>query len=218
MEKNNRTIAAIASALLTMACMASTCAAVSANEFIPPAKAAASASDMTAGCQTHSREYDLTIERLNIMCSRSIDVKITHNGFYRQKSIKLDGRKAIGAKEDGSYILGSWELIDSRKDNAKGISKNIDLHIDGDYVMLAYSFDIVWGTDFPYSGVFWDATRGDKRGAELKSVEITTDGTIRNADIEFGVEYYKSDNNYNHPYIFGQKFVNCDSHTEWKPN
>ena len=171
MKNTKRTVTSIAAAILTMACMASTAAAVSANEFIPPAKvAAASASDMTDGCRLNTREYELAMERLNIMRNRSIDVNIRHDGFYRQKTIKLYGRKAIGARNDGSYILGNWELIDSRKDNEKGISNNIDLNIDGNYVMLAFSIDIVWGTDFPYSGVFWDATRGDMKGTELKSV------------------------------------------------
>ncbi len=80
--------------------------------------------------------------------------------------------------------------------------KTEKFYIPGDYVQFAFSFDVTWGTDFPYSGVFWD--RSSEHSWE--KIYIRMEGAVRNAGVTIKV---------------GNKTVviesNCDSHSEWRP-
>ncbi|MBP3270614.1 MAG: hypothetical protein J6M17_00115, partial [Ruminococcus sp.] len=74
--------------------------------------------------------------------------------------------------------------------------------ISGDYVNFAFSYDIVGGTDFPYSGVFWTRSHD----TDWDRINIHLSGSCRMADVSI--------------YIGEEKVVgvtNCGSHSEWKP-
>lgn len=115
--------------------------------------------------------------------------------WYSLKASKLYGRKITGVNPDGSWILGAWELLD----NTPSLDRMIT--VDGRYYAFAYSFDIVWGTDWPYSGIFYSNV-----DVHPQAIRITLDGTCRMANININVD--------------GKTVVhetNCSSHKEWKP-
>ena len=115
-----------------------------------------------------------------------IHVKTDTANAYVTKHQKLFGRKITGINEDGTFKLGNWECI---LDAANG---NKELDISGSYAEFGFEFDIVWGTDWPYSGVFWTA---DKEA--VNDIFIDMSGTCRNAGIEIKVNgkrvFYDSD-------------------------
>ena len=67
---------------------------------------------------------------------------------------------------------------------------------------FAYSFDVTWGTDHPYSGVFWT----DDDNTDWDSIYIITFGTCRMVDIDI----YMGDERVVHE-------DDCDAHSEWTP-
>ena len=76
-------------------------------------------------------------------------VNVDSCGFYHAKNVKLYGRKCLGIDDNGNWILGSWELLNLEESFHGGTETSFD--IPGVYVSFAFSFDITWGTDFPYS-------------------------------------------------------------------
>ena len=130
-------------------------------------------------------------------------VNIDSCGFYHAKNVKLYGRKCLGIDDNGNWILGSWELLNLEESFHGGTGTSFD--IPGVYVSFAFSFDITWGTDFPYSGVFLDEnSRFFAKDWHELTIEIG--GAVRTASIEIDV-----DNNV----LFEDD--NCSSHSEWKP-
>ena len=73
-------------------------------------------------------------------------------GLYMNKSIKFYGRKIVDVADNGDYILGKWEILYEANDTWGGKT----FEITRDYAQFAFSFDIKWETDFPYSGIIWD--------------------------------------------------------------
>ena len=217
MKNNKRTMTGMAAMLLASACIASTAAAVSAEANAP---SAANAYTVTAG---HRYErppgysiqewYNIQVARLRSMREREVKVTISSSdALYYLKSSKFYGRKAIVViPEESSLILGPWEVINTSTDHYNRFK------ITGDYVMLAYSGDIVWGTDFPFSGIFWNEPIVD-----LTKVDIKWTGGCRNANIEINTYYTEAYHAYGYEleeYWECQKIKisNCDSHSEWKP-
>ena len=131
-------------------------------------------------------------------------VSIENWGFFTAKNVKLYGRKCLGIDEyTGNWILGKWEQLNENTSFIAG--RGIQFDIDGEYMCFAFSYDITWGTDFPFSRVFLDenckyfATEWDK-------LQIQMWGAVRTAclDINLGDHAYLSE-------------TNCSSHSEWKP-
>ena len=69
-------------------------------------------------------------------------------------------------------------------------------------VYFAYSLDIMWGTDWPYSGIFWTCPNGEI----AKKIDIYATGLVRLVVFFIKVNDYP---------VFSD--MNCDSHSEWRP-
>ncbi|MBQ5316410.1 MAG: hypothetical protein J6I96_02545 [Oscillospiraceae bacterium] len=148
-------------------------------------------------------------DRLRRMRNDVIYVRIREPSWYHLKSTKLYGRKVLDVDNNGDFIIGDWELITSKADSKV-------FTISGDYVCFAYSGDITWGTDFPFSRVFWNEPHRD-----VEEVVITWGGGCRNASISINVKYNQAwgtwagfNNSGLNEYISEN---NCSAHSEWKP-
>lgn len=143
-------------------------------------------------------------EQLTTLRGVKKEVTVLNCGGYTAKNVKLYGRKIVSVDNKGEYVLGNWELLGGGASTLSGIGLGgYSLTISGDYVSFAFSFDVKSGTDFPYSGVFWN----DVYNYGWDEINIELSGTCRMADIEISVG--------------GRKVVdewNCSSHTEWTPN
>ena len=136
--------------------------------------------------------------QLERLCNKTITVKISNYGLYAAKNIKLYGRKAVGVDHDGNFILGKWEQIKSVSTLVGGTG----FTASGEYVAFAFSYDVVWGTNFPFSGIFWNKVHWDG----WNEIDIRLTGTCRMA----GVKIYVGDE-------LAVDESNCSAHKEWKP-
>ena len=147
--------------------------------------------------------------RLSIMRGKKIKIDFSEPTWYDLKSSKLYGRRVVGIAPNGEFLIGDWELLDENTEN--------HFHeVSGDYVAFAYSGDITWGTDFPFSRVFWNEPYRN-----VSDIRISWGGGVRNASITITVDH-------NAPWwaIKGTNLdqqrtgiwdTNCSSHSEWKP-
>ena len=129
----------------------------------------------------------------------SVHVTITCDGGYYQKSSKLYVRKVTGVDQDGNFILSGWEKVYDRSDVP--FNDTYTVILPGTSVCFAYSFDVRIGTDFPYSGVFWN-----KPDVQVSNITIAADGLVRTPSIKITVD--------------GTTVVNesnCSAHSEWTP-
>jgi len=148
-------------------------------------------------------KYGSQLDYLESRQNTKKKVTIYNYGLYHAKNVKLYGRKCLGVDDYGDWILGDWELICS-EDSLHGCT-GYGYNITGDYFSFAFSFDITWGTDFPYSGVFLDQS-SPCFASDWNELNIEIGGAVRTASIEIDV-----DNNV----LFEDD--NCSSHSEWKP-
>ena len=151
---------------------------------------------LPASAETDYREAQL--KRFQQMQSRKISVAIDHSGGYVMKSTKFYAREVVGVDEVGNFILGPRKCLDSGTNEPMFTHR---LQANGTCVAFAYSCDIVWGTDFPYSGIFWNDPNQD-----VSSIEINLSGPARMVILYINV---------NGKCIFQDN--NCSSHSEWKP-
>ncbi len=136
--------------------------------------------------------------QLERLYNKTITVKISNYGLYAAKNIKLYGRKAVGVDHDGNFILGKWEQIKSVSTLVGGTG----FTASGEYVAFAFSYDVVWGTNFPFSGIFWNKVHWDG----WNEIDIRLTGTCRMA----GTKIYVGDE-------LAVDESNCSAHKEWKP-
>lgn len=138
---------------------------------------------------TKSTEYvKTTVEK-----REQIEVKTDPGTAYATKHQRFYARPIIGLNEDGTFKLGAWErLMNESTGNQK-------FYVDGKYAEFGFSFDISWGTDWPYSGVFWKAEQG-----AVEKIFIEWGGGCRTAWIEITVDDTKIVDN-----------TNCSSHSEY---
>ena len=145
--------------------------------------------DGTQAIVSRSAEYvKTTVEKRG-----NIIVKTDSANAYATKHQKFHGRPVIGVNEDGSFKLGPWEKLMDEEGGNKSLT------VKGKYAEFGFSFDIVWGTDWPYSDVFWTADMG-----AAKDIYIEWGGTVRNAWITIKVNGKEVVNN-----------TNCSSHDEY---
>ena len=202
MKTTKRTISMIAAAFLTTM-MVSTAAAVSA-ETVSAGIAAVPASAASASLKSDTNVKKLIAQRekqLQALQNKKKKIEIDNEGWYSAKNIKLYGRRATGVDSNGNFILGKWEQLNTITEK-RGLGGGFFVTVSGDYVTFAFSYDIVGGTDFPYSGVFWDKPHE----TDWNRIKILLMGTCRMADISI----YVGDNK-----VVG--VTNCGSHSEWKP-
>lgn len=129
------------------------------------------------------------------MMDNYIEYDYDNIGLYKVSKTKLYAREIVGMYEDGSYIIGPWKLVHTNDGEKE------KFRIPGDCVMFAFSFDIFWGTDYPYSGVFWN--NPDTR---VNKIKIYSWGEARTAGLTINV---------NKKTIYDE--YNLSSHKEWKP-
>ena len=148
-----------------------------------------------------SAEKDFCSEQImkhEEMKERKISVCIRNSGSFTLRASRLYGRQIQGVGEDGSFILGPWECVDSRHGMDSGSEYT---ELPGTYVIFAYSVDVRGGTHWPFSGVFWRNVN-----EPVESVTCKTGGGYRNVSVDI---------------LVNQKTVysceNCDPHSEWKP-
>lgn len=148
-------------------------------------------------------KYGRQLDYLESRQNTKKKVTIYNYGLFHAKNVKLYGRKCLGVDDYGDWILGNWELICS-EDSLHGCT-GYGYNITGDYFSFAFSFDITWGTDFPYSGVFLDQS-SPCFASDWNELNIEIGGAVRSASVVMNLD----DNG-----LFAD--YNCSSHSEWKP-
>lgn len=148
-------------------------------------------------------KYGRQLDYLESRQNTKKKVTIYNYGLYHAKNVKLYGRKCLGVDDYGDWILGDWELICS-EDSLHGCT-GYGYNITGDYFSFAFSFDITWGTDFPYSGVFLDQS-SPCFASDWNELNIEIGGTVRTASVVMNLDDQG---------LFAD--YNCSSHSEWKP-
>lgn len=145
--------------------------------------------------RTHTEGWEM----LYAMRENTIHITIEHRGAFVENKSILYGRRAVDVDWNGNFVLGPWEVI--FYDHDIGIGDDGERVIRGDYVCFAYSVDIGWGTDWPYSGIFWN-----NHFTPVNDINICVTGLPRAVVVLIDVN--------------GTRIVedwNCDAHSEWKP-
>lgn len=106
----------------------------------------------------------------------AINVKIEPASFYVTNHQRFYGRPIVGVDSNGKYLLGDWECI---SDSSSGGKQFI---VSGKYAEFGFEFNIVRGTDWPYSNVFWHLQDG-----VAKDIFIEYGGAALSANIEIKV-------------------------------
>lgn len=191
--KATRKIAAALAAVMAMTTMAT----------IGASAAAPHSASVSSGLSSWEikDKYESNMIYLQNLDEAYTNVAIDNDGLYQAKNVKLYGRYVIDVDEEtGEFILGDWEII-REFDTINGLH-GMRFRIEGRYVAFAFSFDVTWGTDFPFSGVFFD----DIYNIYENDINITLKGGVRNAGIKIKV---------------GNRTVvdqsNCSAHKEWIP-
>ena len=191
--KVTRKVAAALAAVMAMTTMASIRASASAPH-------SASVSSRLSNWEIRDR-YERNMIYFQNLEEATTNVDIDNDGLYQAKNVKLYGRQVIDVDEEtGDFILGDWEII-RNYDKFTGLTGKC-FKISGSYVEFAFSFDVTWGTDFPFSGVFFD----DIYNIFENDIRITLKGGVRTAGIKITVG--------------GRTVVdqsNCSAHKEWIP-
>ena len=145
-------------------------------------------------------KYGRQLDYLESRQNTKKKVTIYNYGLYHAKNVKLYGRKCLGVDDYGDWILGDWELICS-EDSLHGCT-GYGYNITGDYFSFAFSFDITWGTDFPYSGVFLDQS-SPCFASDWNELNIEIGGAVRTASVVMNLDDQG---------LFAD--YNCSSHSE----
>ena len=198
--KATRKIAAALAAVMAAATMAS----IGASAETP--NTVSSASVNSVSCSYSSRREFREMREAQLARLRKIKktATIRNSAFFHAKNVKFYGRKAVGVDEDGNFILGDWVQINTQTTVQGGMIQSLDITMAGDYVSFAFSFDITWGTDFPYSGVFWD--KDNIYNTDWDDIDIFLNGICRAASVKITVGDEVA--------VFEK---NCSAHKEWRP-
>lgn len=180
-----------------------------ASQSLIPQTAVAAASSATA---QKSARYYKQMERFKKMQEREISITAWNLGGYIVKSSKIYGKKVIGVNDNGDFIYGNWERLTDQSNIWYSKSPFKSFKVSGAYVKFAYSFDIVGGTDYPFSRVFWNEPEKD-----MDKIEITLSGSCRSADIHIVYEYFHADDPIHSLRIGSVIETDCNSHKEWTP-
>ena len=140
--------------------------------------------------------YEEQVAKYEAMKNRTIHYRYTNCGIYTVKTAKFYVREVVGVAEDGSFILAPWRLVSEEEGPAL-----VEFERPGTCVMFAFGFDIMWGTDWPYSGVFWSDVN-----TPVNNICISSSGMCRTASLKIEV---------NGRTVFDD--WNLSSHDEWKP-
>ena len=151
------------------------------------------------GLHKPRRTYEEAVNHFEELKTRQINIEFSHRGLYVANESMLYARKIIGVNEDGTYQLSPWECISHRYNVSYCEDKQITL--PATYIIFGYSFDIAWGTDWPYSKEFWN-----NANTVAEDIKILITGGTRTPDVVItvnGKNVYKNDN--------------CPAHEQWIP-
>ena len=151
------------------------------------------------GLHKPRRTYEQAVEHFEEIKNKQVHIRFSHRGLYVANESILYARKIVGVNEDGTYQLGPWECLSHRSNVAYCDDKEITL--PATYVIFGYSFDITWGTDWPYSQQFWN-----NANTVAEDVLIVITGGNRTPEVLImvnGNTVYKNDN--------------CSAHNQWIP-
>lgn len=93
-----------------------------------------------------------SIEELEKRKNRHFQVDMSNSGKYTVKTAKFLTRRIIGVK-DGEFELGPWEVLYLGENLAPGWSDGFWL--TADCAEFGFSFNTLYGEDWPYSDCFW---------------------------------------------------------------
>lgn len=151
------------------------------------------------GLHKQRRTYEEALKHFEEIKNQQVNIEFSHRGLYVANESILYGRQIVGVNQDGTYQLGPWECISHRYNVGYCSDKTITL--PATYVMFGYSFDILWGTDWPFSQEFWNNVN-----TPAKDIKILITGGTRTPDVLIrvnGNEVYRNDN--------------CSAHAQWTP-
>ena len=151
------------------------------------------------GLHKPRRTYEQAVNHFEEIKNKQVHIRFSHRGLYVANESMLYARKIVGVNEDGTYQLSPWECISHRSNVAYCSDKEITL--PATYVIFGYSFDITWGTDWPFSAMFWNSTKEPAR-----NISILISGGVRTPDVLIYVndrQIYHNDN--------------CSAHNQWIP-
>ena len=146
------------------------------------------------GLHKRRRTYEEAVSHFEELKTKQVNIEFSHRGL----SI-LYARKIVGVNEDGTYQIGPWECISHRSNVCYCEDKQITL--PATYVIFGYSFDIAWGTDWPFGQEFWNNVN-----TTAEDIMIMITGGTRTPDVLIRVNgntVYKNDN--------------CSAHNQWIP-
>ena len=145
--------------------------------------------------------YEERYEQFCKLKNTTKTVRIDNGGGFYATDIKFYGKKIIDVEPNGNFILGPWEQLNTQTSVHSMVGK-FSFDINGTYVAFAFSYDIAWGTNFPYSGVFWE----NIYYTDWKEIKIGFTGICRCSFTSIYLDdmcvFYEENN---------------PSHEEWKP-
>jgi len=198
--KITRKIAAALAAVMAAATMAS----IGASAATPDTVNSAAVNSVSCSFTYRKELREMREAQLARLRNTKKTATIRNAAFFHAKNVKFYGRKAVGVDEDGNFILGDWVQINKQTTVQGGSIESLDITFSGDYVSFAFSFDITWGTDFPYSGVFWD--KDNIYNTDWEDMDIFLNGICRAASVKITVGDEVA--------VFEK---NCSAHKEWRP-
>ena len=145
--------------------------------------------------------YEERYEQFCKLKNTTKTVSMDNGGGFYATDIKFYGRKIIDVDPNGNFILGPWEQLNIQT-SVHGMVGKFSFDINGAYVAFAFSYDIAWGTNFPYSGVFWE----NIYYTDWKEIKIRLTGICRCAFTAIYLDDMR---------VFFEE--NSPSHEEWKP-
>lgn len=149
---------------------------------------------LTATSVAEGSYYEEQLKKYESMKDKKITVDLNHDMLYALKAEKFYYREVLGLSYDGAFQISGWKCINNPSSH---------FTLPGNCVIFGYSFDILGGTDWPYSGCFWG---WDKQETLVDRINIDLAGLVRFAIISIRVDGELVFNDFN-----------CDSHSEWKP-
>ncbi len=151
------------------------------------------------GLHKPRRTYEQAVKHFEELKNQQVNIRFSHRGLYVANESILYARQIVGVNEDGTYQIGPWECISHRYNVCYCEDKTITL--PATYVIFGYSFDIAWGTDWPYGQEFWNNVN-----TPAKDIMILITGGTRTPDVLIMVnekEVYRNEN--------------CQAHKQWIP-
>ena len=137
---------------------------------------------------SRSTEYVKTSAEVH----KKISVHLDTANAYDTKKMEFWVREITGIDDNGNIQLSGWK--NKLNTNSTG---NQDFSLSGRCAEFGFGFDVTWGTDWPYSDVFWRLNDG-----VAEKIYIDMGGTVRTPSIDIKV---------NDTSVY--KNGNCDSHS-----